>query len=401
MGGRDDNDRLREGALGTDPFEDAERTGNNGQARPEQGWRADARDLCDVKPRRVRWFWPPRVAVGMVNILCGAKSSGKSGIACRVVAAASTGGLLPADGAEVQVPQGRTIYLGAEDPPAETLVPRLVAAGTNLRNVRHMDYVRNPEGVPHVLTLARDWARLVAEAERMRHETLEGALPLVLLVVDTLYTHCGADINSSEEMAPVMGRLSWFAAEFESAVLVVHHPVKMPHARASSDIAGATNIGTAARIQLLAGTNEDKSRRALFHLDSNIGPEARPIGYQVAPAVVEIDGERYETSRVDFTGQTDLTLDEIRNHRPQRQEGAPERAEAWLRNELENGPRPTEEIQAAARSAGISEDAEKKARKALGCTPKRVGSAWWLALPQHVDQLGAMKPGAKRRTKTP
>ncbi|MCK6461852.1 MAG: AAA family ATPase, partial [Planctomycetes bacterium] len=330
---------------------------------------------------------------GVVAILCGAKSSGKTQIAYRIIGATTTGGTLPVDGAEVRVPLGRVLYLGAEDAPEEIIVPRLVAAGADLGNVRHLDYIENPEGVPHVLTLRHHWAEIVRHAEEMRREEREeGKAPLAAFVVDTLYSHCGCDVNSSEEMSPVMGRLLWFAAEYDVVVLVIHHPVKIAHARASADVAGATCIGTMARIQLMAGTNEDKSRRALFHLDSNLGAEARPLGYRIEAATVELDGETFETSRVVFTGGTDLTLDEIRHHRAPREDAVPAKGEALLRAMLSGGPRKVEEIEAGFRKAGLTvKYALAEARKALGCVSARIGPAGWLALPEHGERLLALK----------
>jgi hypothetical protein len=85
--------------------------------------------LDDVKAKRVAYLWPGRIPLGKLTILVGDPGIGKGhvvvDIAARVARHEATWPHRP----EMPVPHGASLYLTTEDDSADTVKPRLLAAG--------------------------------------------------------------------------------------------------------------------------------------------------------------------------------------------------------------------------------------------------------------------------------
>ena len=87
----------------------------------------------DISPERIEWVWPGRVARGKHTAIAGDPGTGKSQLLIAMAAAITIGGSWPCE--ESCAPLGSVIILSAEDGAADTLVPRLMAAGADLARV--------------------------------------------------------------------------------------------------------------------------------------------------------------------------------------------------------------------------------------------------------------------------
>ena len=74
-----------------------------------------------------------------MSIIAGNPGLGKSQIAASIAAIVTTGGLWPVD--QQQCKAGSVVFLNGEDDPADTLRPRLQAAGADLDCVYFVDGV--------------------------------------------------------------------------------------------------------------------------------------------------------------------------------------------------------------------------------------------------------------------
>src|SRR5690606_17864384 len=99
------------------------------------------RKLSEIESRPIDWLWRPWIAKGKVTMIAGNPGLGKSQATLGIAAAVSTGGELP-DGTFCAT--GKVIVLSAEDDVADTIRPRLEAAGADLDRVFIVDAV--PEG---------------------------------------------------------------------------------------------------------------------------------------------------------------------------------------------------------------------------------------------------------------
>src|SRR5215831_11909917 len=102
-----------------------------------------ARCAADVKPEPVEWLWPCRVALGKLTLIAGEAGLGKSQLSIALAAAVTTGGEWPCR--EGRAPQGSAVILSAEDGAADTVIPRLMAAGADRERVEIVSAVRSED----------------------------------------------------------------------------------------------------------------------------------------------------------------------------------------------------------------------------------------------------------------
>ncbi len=110
------------------------------------GPRAQTVAASAIAPARFEWLWPGRIPLGTLTLFSGDPKLGKSLAALSVLAALSRGGPLPGGGGEPAIaPRGSALLLSAEDDPARTIVPRLIAAGADLDRIHLLSAILEPE----------------------------------------------------------------------------------------------------------------------------------------------------------------------------------------------------------------------------------------------------------------
>src|SRR5262249_32141174 len=129
---------------------------------------------ANITPEPVEWLWPGRVAIGKQTLIAGEPGLGKSQIAIAMAAAVTTGGDWPCG--EGRAPLANVFILRAEDGLADTVVPRLMAAGADLERVRLIAAVVDPNG-RRSLNLQGDLALLEEEIARVGDVRLVAACP--------------------------------------------------------------------------------------------------------------------------------------------------------------------------------------------------------------------------------
>jgi AAA domain len=145
-----------------------------------------------IKPRRVRWLWTDRLALGTLALLAGREGLGKS-ILAYIIAAMITRGMLP--GEHIGTP--RAVLIAAiEDSWSRTIVPRLIAADADLDLVFRVEILADE--VHRELDLPVDLAR-VREAVEQTGAVLLILDPLLSRLSDRLDPHKDADVRLALE----------------------------------------------------------------------------------------------------------------------------------------------------------------------------------------------------------
>jgi putative DNA primase/helicase len=103
-----------------------------------------SRRASEIEPERVEWLWHGRIAMGKQTCIAGDPGTGKSQLSVAIAAAISTGGEWPYG--EGRAPIGSVIIFSAEDGAADTIVPRLHAAGADLDRIRLVTAVEDGKG---------------------------------------------------------------------------------------------------------------------------------------------------------------------------------------------------------------------------------------------------------------
>ena len=97
----------------------------------------------DVQPERIRWLWQDRIPLGKPTVFAGDGGIGKTMLLILIAACVSRGRTWPCD--EGKAPCGSVVILSAEDDPADTIVPRLIAADADCEKVHIVSAVRRDD----------------------------------------------------------------------------------------------------------------------------------------------------------------------------------------------------------------------------------------------------------------
>ena len=339
------------------------------------------RRLADVRAEPVRWLWPGRIAVGKLTLLAGHPGLGKSQISASLAGIVTMGGRWPSDGMPAE--PGTVAFVAAEDDAADTLVPRLKAAGADLDRCYVLDAVRGPdrdgEATFRGFDLSRDISALAATLVRIGD--------VRLLVIDPISAYLGAvDSHRNAEVRALLTPLSAMAAQLGVAVVAISHLNKGGGVDALSRVTGSLAFGATARAAwIVVKDPQDPARRLFLPAKNNLGPDGSGLSFDIQPVTVD-DG--IDTSRVVWhVKPVTMTADEAlaaRGGGTDRREEAPQRreAEAWLAEVLSDGPVASDELLTAAGKVGISRRTLFRAKDALGVVASkgafRGGWAWRL-----------------------
>lgn len=335
-----------------------------------------ARRVADIEAVRIRWLWHSRFPLGKVSIIAGDPGVGKSQLSCAFAAAVTTGGQWPDDS---HAPFGSAIFICCEDDAGDTLRPRLEAAGADARRVLILDSTVDDNGVHRHFNVAQGIDGLSALVKQI------GDVQLV--VIDPISAYMGrADSHVAADVRDALAPIQAMAAELGPAVLLISHLNKSATGGAMSRVSGSGAFVAVARAAWLVGADpgdETKRRRILAPLKNNLGDGRTGFAYQIEPRLV---GD-IPTSMVVFEpGTVTTSADELLQSASKSIDtSARGEAKEFLRRELEDGPKPSRDIDAAARDAGISEASLRRARKDLGVLPKKGSGGWSQQLPGQRD----------------
>jgi hypothetical protein len=240
----------------------------------------------EIEPERIGWIWPGIIASGRITGLVGYPGLGKSQVAIDVAATVSSGRNWPGDGPNGDA--GDVIILAAEDDAADTIVPRLIAAGANRTRVHVVKAVEGDDGVERAFNLAVDLDRLEKE---------HGLGQVRLLVIDPISAYPGTmkskgiNRNHGADVRTVLNRLATFAAQHDLGVLAISHLNKTSGARAITRIMGSLEWVAVPRAVFLVTEEAGTGRRLFLPLKNNLAPDRIGYAFEIENKVVA-DGIR-------------------------------------------------------------------------------------------------------------
>lgn len=353
------------------------------EARPGPGAAPGAeavyRCVSDIVAKPVRWLWKGRITRGKVTVLAGHPGLGKSQATISMAAIVTIGGAWPVDRSRCEL--GSVVILSAEDDAADTIRPRLEAAGADLDRAWILEAVREigRDGTPikRTFNLGEDIGRLKV--------MVEGIGKVALIVIDPITAYLGrVDSHKNAEVRGVLAPLAEMAAETGSAVVCVSHLNK---ASAGTEAAmlrvmGSVGfVGAARGAYLIAKDPDDEDRRLFLPMKNNLAKDLGGLAFRVVGRDL---GKGIETSCVEW-GSEIVTMTAEAALAPVVEGEPPATVNTeWLRDLLKDGGREVAEIRKEAKGAGISSQALRYAREKLGIQPYKRGyqGAWWWALDQ-------------------
>ena len=336
--------------------------------------------LSEVEPERVEWLWPGYLPLGKLVILEGDPDMGKSVITVDLAARISTGSLMP-DGAEPA--KGAVLILSAEDGLADTIRPRLDAAG-----VGDPAEVITITGIPVTEDGETAYRPVVLPHDLPAIEQVITRNGVVLVIVDVLVAYLGGEINTyrDQDVRRALHPLAAMAERAGCCVVLLRHHTKSGGQHAIYRGGGSIGIIGAARAGFMVGTDPaDPSgqTRVLAPVKTNLAKRPRSLAYRLA----EADG----CVRVEWLGPSDrraadlLTDDQARDEQTDRDEAAD-----WLTGYLKDHgseDRAGDIIKAAAKD-GIAQHTLQRARRRAGVITAKAsfGGGWvWRLDPSEGD----------------
>jgi RecA-family ATPase len=238
-------------------------------------------NMEDVVAEEVEWLWEGYIPIGKLTILQGDPGKGKTMAMLNLIAAFTTGrGMLEPPGSSMIREPINVIYQTAEDGLADTVKPRLEAAGADCSRVSVID------DRDKMLSMTDE--RLVWAIR----ETKAG-----LVVLDPLQAYLGekVDMNRANEVRPVMRYLAMLADHFGCAIVLIGHMNKAQGLKASYRGLGSIDFRAAARSVLLVGrTKDDPTIRVMAQDKNSLAPEGRSMSFSLGEVVPEDDEDAQE-----------------------------------------------------------------------------------------------------------
>lgn len=334
----------------------------------------------DVQRQAVRWLWPGRVPLGKVSLLAGDPGLGKSMLTLDMGARLSTGRPWP-DAPDTTTEPGGVIILSAEDDVADTIRPRLEAAGADLSRVHVLNGVEfqakggQPKTV-RVFRLDRDLPVLdkaIAQTPGCR-----------LVIIDPITAYLGhTDSHVNAEVRAVLAPLKEAAERHDVAIVGVAHLNKSSTTPAQYRVSGSLAFTAAARaVWLIVKDPDNPTRRLMLPGKNNLAPDGTGLGYTIIESPDLSGGPvlAWEPAPVMLSVDDALAPDADSDGR-----GALREAAAWLREALADGPVSVKDLQGWAKDAGLGWSTLKRAKGVLRAVSRKrgpmVGGAWEWALP--------------------
>jgi putative DNA primase/helicase len=231
----------------------------------------------DVTPKKLTRVWKGRFYGGKLGFIAGEPGLGKSLIGVCMAAKVSTGSDWP--GGEGAARLGDVIFITAEDGAADTIRPRLEAAGADLDRVHIIESVTDALG-SRPFSLVVDLGRLDECLGRIRKPRLVIIDPVNACLSSTDGRPFSP--NSVPHVRAMLGRLEALAAKHRVAIVCITHFTKAKGGSALSRVTGSFAFVAAARSVFTVVRDKDNPERRVFApAKNNLGPDVDALAFRV------------------------------------------------------------------------------------------------------------------------
>ncbi|MDM8006090.1 MAG: AAA family ATPase [Phycisphaerae bacterium] len=341
--------------------------------------------LADVRPERLTWLWPDRIGIGKLTVVSGDPGLGKSFVTLDIAARVSTATPWP-DRRDEENPAGSVVILSAEDDIADTIRPRLDAAGADVAKVVAVQAI---ERIDPDSNESRRCPFLLGRDLPALERAVTGLGDCRLVIIDPISAYLGdTDSHVNAAIRSLLAPLGEMAARLRVAVLAVHHLNKgTSGTRAIYRTSGSLAFVAAARaVWAVAPDKEDPTgrRRLLLPVKNNLGPDMGGLAYRIETDHEDRPLIQWDAATVSVTADEALTDD-----RPRRKGSKIPEAAAWLRERLARGSERSDEVLAAAQEAGFSRSTVFRAKEEAGVAARKSGfSGGWIWLLPETETGG-------------
>lgn len=290
------------------------------------------------------WLWESWLPKGTLVLLEGEAAVGKGLVALNVVSRYTLG--VMAEGATRTLP-GNVLILSTEDSQKNTLNPRLMAAGADLRRVF---YPKESVSLPQDLEVL---GRMVQE------------YGVGLILFDPLNAYlspevdCNSDVSLRTALSPMF---SWLESSGVVA-LAIRHFNKASGMKALHRGLGSVAYGAQARVEMAVIPHE--GALALVQIKNNLARKPKGLAFCVTEESVKVGDLQVKVPRVVWRGEVEGDIDSLM--------GVPEpRGMSGIAEEIlgQMLPCPMKEVKRVCEEAGVGLRTLEKVKKTLGITSR-------------------------------
>jgi hypothetical protein len=326
----------------------------------------------DVVTEKVDWLWEGYIPFGKLTIIDGWPGRGKSTLTVDLVARASTGNPMPLHPSSPSWAGASepftSILLSAEDGLEDTIVPRLMAHGADLKHVVALDSMGN-----------RSW-ELPGDLGAL--EALTEEFGARLIIIDPLMAFFGSKIsaNNDQDVRRALHPLKDFAARTGAAVVLVRHlrKDKGEGAPAMAQGGGSIGISGACRSCIIVADDPhdpDGERRIMAVAKMNVGKPGPALAFHLQSAV------GFDCAEIVWEGDSGHTAETVLASVDKTELEQVGIAGEILKHILMDGPMAAEEVLPKIRPNGIADKHTARAKRMLGVEQYTVGHKLMWRLP--------------------
>lgn len=260
----------------------------------------------EIQSSRPHWLWTDRVPLGTITMCAGRGGEGKSSFALYLASRLNAGSL---EG-DLQGVAAPALIISHEDDWGTVMIPRLKAAGANTE----MIYRLSVETTLDEFTMETVPA-LPLDLDKIREAVNQTGAKLV--IIDPIPSTMGGDLHKVTDVRKALDPLASLAQELQIAVIGVMHFNKGT-GNASDKLSGSHAFRDAVRSVLLFATDDETGQRVVT-IDKSNYSQARGESFAfnlVSETVLTDDGEETEVGRVEYLGETELSVSDIINRQP-------------------------------------------------------------------------------------
>lgn len=327
--------------------------------------------FSNIEAKAMEWLWENRIPKGKLVMFFGNPDCGKTTVLCDLIAHYTTGTKYP-DGA-LAAETGEVLFLGAEDDPADTLKPRLLAAGANTAMVHYVLGVRAMEQSKRVeRTVALDTD--LAAIERALSQNPK----IGLVAIDPITSYFGnSDLNKEQALRKILGPIKELAESKQVTFVCLGHFNKRSDVNVLHKAGGAVAMTGVSRAVWLFMKNPELEGQFLMLLGKgNLTKNRSGLKYSIIEKFVPTG----TAPIIDWQGEETMDAESISDTLKDPKERASAKAEKFLKDFVSAGlPAPSDDLANLAKKLGIGRTTlfNMKRDNFGNIRAEKRGLAWW------------------------
>jgi hypothetical protein len=327
-----------------------------------------SRRASSYRKKHVEWCWREHFALGMLGLIDGDPSRGKSQLLAYMAGRITTGRPWP-DGSPC--PIGGVVLCGEEDPIEEVVIPRLEAVGADLDRVAILR--TKDDGKP--IRLPEDIALLEQEIRD---------IDAGMIAFDPIMSYLSGltNPNSDKDVRQALTPLNEMLVRNRCAGIMLRHFNK-DNKTSQALYRGMASIafGALARTGFAVAKDPDSPGGFVFApTKNNIARYPAALRYLIA----DVDlGDGFKTSRIEWQGESHRSAEELVTAFGAEASKTTD-AERLLRQWLADGPILSDRLLDLAREATISFATYRRVKEdVIKCRAGQHKGRWYAYLPEH------------------